>query len=82
MYSCEKFTYFFVGFQTLRSESVKCALHLLITSAKHLQDECRDASQRFLDTDSEFDERLRIQQIIQCAYDIAKAAKQLVTLFQ
>ncbi|KAL5016285.1 hypothetical protein ScPMuIL_005874 [Solemya velum] len=68
--------------KTLRSESVKCALHLLVTSAKHLQDECRDASQRFLDTDSEFDERLRIQQIIQCAYDIAKAAKQLVTLFQ
>ncbi|TRY56311.1 hypothetical protein DNTS_031849 [Danionella cerebrum] len=46
------------------SETVRCSLRLLTSSASRLQGECQKDS----------------QQVIQCAYDIAKAAKQLVTV--
>uniref|UniRef100_A0A674NEC9 GIT ArfGAP 1 n=1 Tax=Takifugu rubripes TaxID=31033 RepID=A0A674NEC9_TAKRU len=47
-------------------DAVHCSLRLLASSASRLQVECRKA--------------LLTQQVIQCAYDIAKAAKQLVTI--
>ncbi|CAC5356185.1 GIT2 [Mytilus coruscus] len=56
-----------------KSESVKCALHLLVTSAGRLQQECYETSDG---------EPYRTQQVMQGAFDIAKAVKQLVTLFQ
>ena len=59
-----------------KSESVKCALHLLITSAGRLQQECRETN------DSEIELPYKTQQVMQGAFDIAKAVKQLVTLFQ
>ncbi|XP_041855045.1 ARF GTPase-activating protein GIT2a isoform X2 [Melanotaenia boesemani] len=61
-----------------RSETVRGALRLLTSSACRLQSECRKA------VPSEGcpgpDMQLVTQQVIQCAYDIAKAAKQLVTI--
>ncbi|XP_051539073.1 ARF GTPase-activating protein GIT2-like isoform X11 [Myxocyprinus asiaticus] len=50
------------------SEMVRGSLRLLTSSASRLQGECQKATPH----DS--------QQVIQCAYDIAKAAKQLVTV--
>ncbi|XP_074494129.1 ARF GTPase-activating protein GIT2a isoform X6 [Sebastes fasciatus] len=61
-----------------RSETVRGSLRLLTSSAYRLQHECRKA------LPSEAcpgpDMQLVTQQVIQCAYDIAKAAKQLVTI--
>ncbi|XP_042344899.1 ARF GTPase-activating protein GIT2a isoform X5 [Plectropomus leopardus] len=61
-----------------RSETVRGSLRLLTSSAFRLQNECRKA------LPSEGcpgpDMQLVTQQVIQCAYDIAKAAKQLVTI--
>ncbi|KAM6930416.1 ARF GTPase-activating protein GIT2a isoform 5-T5 [Xenentodon cancila] len=61
-----------------RSEMVRGSLRLLTSSACRLQTECRKA------VPSEGcpgpDMQLVTQQVIQCAYDIAKAAKQLVTI--
>ncbi|XP_035515090.1 ARF GTPase-activating protein GIT2a isoform X10 [Morone saxatilis] len=61
-----------------RSETVRGPLRLLTSSAYRLQSECRKA------VPSEGcpgpDMQLVTQQVIQCAYDIAKAAKQLVTI--
>ncbi|XP_034451391.1 ARF GTPase-activating protein GIT2a isoform X12 [Hippoglossus hippoglossus] len=61
-----------------RSETVRSSLRLLTSSAYRLQGECRKA------LPSEGcpgpDMQLVTQQVIQCAYDIAKAAKQLVTI--
>ncbi|XP_054904916.1 ARF GTPase-activating protein GIT2a isoform X6 [Poeciliopsis prolifica] len=61
-----------------RSEMVRGSLRLLTTSACRLQNECRKAVP--LDGSSGPDMQLVTQQVIQCAYDIAKAAKQLVTI--
>ncbi|XP_054467389.1 ARF GTPase-activating protein GIT2a isoform X6 [Anoplopoma fimbria] len=64
--------------QKPRSETVRGSLRLLTSSAYRLQSECRKA------LPSEGcpgpDMQLVTQQVIQCAYDIAKAAKQLVTI--
>ena len=69
--------------QNPASESVKCALHLLTTSAVRLQEECHECDDTTVDSEEmNFDPALKTQQVIQCAYDIAKSAKQLVTLFQ
>ncbi|XP_059192258.1 ARF GTPase-activating protein GIT2a isoform X2 [Centropristis striata] len=61
-----------------RSDTVRGSLRLLTSSAYRLQSECRKA------LPSEGcpgpDMQLVTQQVIQCAYDIAKAAKQLVTI--
>ncbi|XP_035494613.2 ARF GTPase-activating protein GIT2a isoform X10 [Scophthalmus maximus] len=61
-----------------RSETMRGSLRLLTSSAYRLQSECRKAAP------SEGcpgpDMQLVTQQVIQCAYDIAKAAKQLVTI--
>ncbi|XP_057687225.1 ARF GTPase-activating protein GIT2a isoform X5 [Corythoichthys intestinalis] len=61
-----------------RSETVRSSLRLLTSSACRLQGECRKAlpPEGFPGPDMQ----LVTQQVIQCAYDIAKAAKQLVTI--
>ncbi|XP_052451681.1 ARF GTPase-activating protein GIT2a isoform X1 [Carassius gibelio] len=61
-----------------RSETVKTSLRLLTSSANRLQSECKKASP--LESSSVADMQFVTQQVIQCAYDIAKAAKQLVTI--
>ncbi|XP_016409395.1 ARF GTPase-activating protein GIT2 isoform X2 [Sinocyclocheilus rhinocerous] len=61
-----------------RSETVKSSLRLLTSSANRLQSECKKASP--LESSPAADMQLVTQQVIQCAYDIAKAAKQLVTI--
>ncbi|KAJ6656623.1 hypothetical protein lerEdw1_003510 [Lerista edwardsae] len=61
-----------------RSELVRTSLRLLTSSAYRLHSECA----RALPPEScpVADVQLVTQQVIQCAYDIAKAAKQLVTI--
>ncbi|XP_021371051.1 ARF GTPase-activating protein GIT2-like isoform X2 [Mizuhopecten yessoensis] len=66
--------------QRPQSESVKCALHMLTTSARRLREECLNGHPG--DMDPELEIPLKTQQVMQCAFDIARAAKQLVTLFQ
>ncbi|XP_076007281.1 ARF GTPase-activating protein GIT2a isoform X6 [Genypterus blacodes] len=61
-----------------RSETVRSSLRLLTSSAVRLQGECRKAVPS--EGGSAPDMQLVTQQVIQCAYDIAKAAKQLVTI--
>ncbi|XP_062038560.1 ARF GTPase-activating protein GIT2 isoform X4 [Lepus europaeus] len=61
-----------------RSDMVKTSLRLLTSSAYRLQSECKKALPG--DSGSPTDVQQVTQQVIQCAYDIAKAAKQLVTL--
>ncbi|XP_035762826.1 ARF GTPase-activating protein GIT2b isoform X5 [Neolamprologus brichardi] len=59
------------------SETVRGSLCLLTSSASRLHGECQKAAEHNL---SPSDIQLVTQQVIQCAYDIAKAAKQLVTV--
>ncbi|KAM9858295.1 ARF GTPase-activating protein GIT2a isoform 3-T3 [Aulostomus maculatus] len=61
-----------------RSETVRSSLRLLTSSAYRLQSECRKAVPP--EGCQGPDMQLVTQQVIQCAYDIAKAAKQLVTI--
>ncbi|XP_071060506.1 ARF GTPase-activating protein GIT2a isoform X6 [Pseudochaenichthys georgianus] len=61
-----------------RSETVRGSLRLLTSSAFRLQGECRKALPS--EGCAAPDMQLVTQQVIQCAYDIAKAAKQLVTI--
>ncbi|XP_075324128.1 ARF GTPase-activating protein GIT2a isoform X6 [Odontesthes bonariensis] len=61
-----------------RSETVRGSLRLLTSSACRLQSECRKAVPA--EGCPGPDMQLVTQQVIQCAYDIAKAAKQLVTI--
>ncbi|XP_077064354.1 ARF GTPase-activating protein GIT1 isoform X4 [Siphateles boraxobius] len=60
-------------------DAVRSSLKLLGASASRLQVECRKAAPSDSST-STVDYQLLTQQVIQCAYDIAKAAKQLVTI--
>ncbi|XP_002739442.1 ARF GTPase-activating protein GIT1-like, partial [Saccoglossus kowalevskii] len=62
------------------SESVRMALKLLLTSASRLLGECQSVltSEQISSTDYQ----QVTQQVITTSFDIAKAAKQLVTLFQ
>uniref|UniRef100_A0A8C9WEU5 G protein-coupled receptor kinase interacting ArfGAP 2b n=1 Tax=Scleropages formosus TaxID=113540 RepID=A0A8C9WEU5_SCLFO len=61
-----------------RSETVRGSLRLLTSSAFRLQCECRKAVAP--EAGPNPDMQLVTQQVIQCAYDIAKGAKQLVTI--
>ncbi|XP_067910871.1 ARF GTPase-activating protein GIT2a isoform X2 [Heterodontus francisci] len=61
-----------------RSEMVRTSLRLLTSSAYRLQSECKKALPA--EPSPATDIQLVTQQVIQCAYDIAKAAKQLVTI--
>ncbi|CAL8248513.1 unnamed protein product [Merluccius merluccius] len=63
-----------------RSETVRGPLRLLTSSAYRLQGECRKAGPPDSGGALGQDMQLVTQQVIQCAYDIAKAAKQLVTI--
>ncbi|XP_035236331.1 ARF GTPase-activating protein GIT2a isoform X7 [Anguilla anguilla] len=63
-----------------RSETVRGSLRLLTSSAHRLQGECRKAAPPDSSPAPGPDMQLVTQQVIQCAYDIAKAAKQLVTI--
>ncbi|XP_046718775.1 ARF GTPase-activating protein GIT1 isoform X2 [Silurus meridionalis] len=60
-------------------DAVRASLKLLASSASRLQVECRKAAPSEPSA-SAVDYQLLTQQVIQCAYDIAKAAKQLVTI--
>uniref|UniRef100_A0A4W4H5I5 Arf-GAP domain-containing protein n=1 Tax=Electrophorus electricus TaxID=8005 RepID=A0A4W4H5I5_ELEEL len=60
-------------------DAVRSSLRLLAASASRLQVECRKAAPSE-PAASAVDYQLLTQQVIQCAYDIAKAAKQLVTI--
>ncbi|XP_031429086.1 ARF GTPase-activating protein GIT1 isoform X1 [Clupea harengus] len=60
-------------------DAVRGSLRLLLASASRLQVECRKAAPSDPSTVT-VDYQLLTQQVIQCAYDIAKAAKQLVTI--
>ncbi|KAM3661589.1 ARF GTPase-activating protein GIT2 isoform 5-T5 [Ammospiza maritima maritima] len=64
--------------QKPKSELVRTSLRLLTSSAYRLQSECRKALPA--EPSPAPDMQLVTQQVIQCAYDIAKAAKQLVTI--
>lgn len=64
--------------QRPRFDMVRSSLRLLTSSAHRLQSECKKAS--LLENSPAVDMQLVTQQVIQCAYDIAKAAKQLVTI--
>ncbi|XP_029300283.1 ARF GTPase-activating protein GIT2b isoform X5 [Cottoperca gobio] len=59
------------------SETVRGSLCLLTSSASRLHGECQKAAEL---NPCPSDIQLVTQQVIQCAYDIAKAAKQLVTV--
>ncbi|XP_061461256.1 ARF GTPase-activating protein GIT1 isoform X2 [Rhineura floridana] len=59
-------------------ETVRSSLRLLNASAYRLQSECRKTAPP--EPGAPVDYQLLTQQVIQCAYDIAKAAKQLVTI--
>uniref|UniRef100_A0A4W3JHP4 G protein-coupled receptor kinase interacting ArfGAP 2b n=1 Tax=Callorhinchus milii TaxID=7868 RepID=A0A4W3JHP4_CALMI len=61
-----------------RSEMVRASLKLLTSSAYRLQSECKKTVPA--ESSPATDIQLITQQVIQCAYDIAKAAKQLVTI--
>ncbi|XP_041079933.1 ARF GTPase-activating protein GIT2-like isoform X13 [Polyodon spathula] len=61
-----------------RSEMVRASLRLLTSSAYRLQSECRKTLP--VESSPDADMQLVTQQVIQSAYDIAKAAKQLVTI--
>ncbi|XP_068190629.1 ARF GTPase-activating protein GIT2b isoform X3 [Antennarius striatus] len=58
-------------------ETVRGSLCLLTSSASRLHGECQKAAEH---NPCPSDIQLVTQQVIQCAYDIAKAAKQLVTV--
>ncbi|XP_066959519.1 ARF GTPase-activating protein GIT2 isoform X2 [Macrobrachium rosenbergii] len=61
------------------SSGVQGGLRQLVSSATRLQNECRGHLTAQPNT---LDPKFVTQQVIQCAYDIAKAAKLLVTHFQ
>lgn len=58
-------------------DNVRVPLQLMMSSAARLHLECKSAVLPGNTVDMAF----LTQQVIQCAYDIAKAAKQLVTTF-
>ncbi|XP_078729731.1 ARF GTPase-activating protein GIT2 isoform X1 [Lampetra fluviatilis] len=60
-----------------RSETLRASLRLMTGSALRLQSECMKTIPA--DAGDAVDLQLITQQVIQCAYDIAKAARQLVT---
>ncbi|XP_044131303.1 ARF GTPase-activating protein GIT2 isoform X7 [Bufo gargarizans] len=61
-----------------KSDMVRTSLRLLTSSAYRLQTECKKTLP--IESSPSTDVQLVTQQVIQCAYDIAKAAKQLVTI--
>lgn len=72
-------TFSSISLQRPALDAVHCSLRLLASSASRLQVECRKAVPLEPGAPA-VDYQLLTQQVIQCAYDIAKAAKQLVTI--
>ena len=71
---------FLFSFQKPRSEAVRQPLRTLVSSASRLQIICKNAVPA--DPKVTPDHQHLTQQVIACAYEIAKAAKQLVTCYQ
>ena len=61
------------------SSKMSDTLQLLVSGADHLRDQCTEATDSAAGSQ---ESRVHTQQVIQSAYDIAKAAKQLVMLFE
>ena len=83
------------GSQEPGHSAVSASLSSLTAAATHFETECRMLILRFLSWVSSFNsphsfrsqkeplnQNFVTQQVIQCAFDIAKATKQLVALFQ
>ena len=72
------------GVQNLQDDRIRKALQLLTSGADRLKSQCSSSSSSSPPDGSTSSEkrRLHTQQVIQCAYDIAKAAKQLVIMFE
>jgi len=68
-----------VCFQSAMSSKMSDTLQLLVSGADHLRSQCAVAADC---APGSQESRMRTQQVIQSAYDIAKAAKQLVMLFE
>ena len=66
-----------LSLQSLRDDKIREALHLLTNGAVRLQEQCNQVRGQ-----GQMDGQIMTQQVIQCAYNIAKAAKQLVMLFE
>lgn len=68
--------------QNVEPETLRLSLRQLLESAQRLQRECRSLlGGPHSPNHAGADPRIVTQQVIQCAYDVAKAAKQLVTAF-
>lgn len=65
--------------QSAMSSRMSDTLQLLVAGADHLRDQCAVATDIAAGSQ---ESRMHTQQVIQSAYDIAKAAKQLVMLFE
>lgn len=78
--SKNKIVFWWVFLQNSRISTVRHALNSLTSSAARLQEECQDTNMG--DLEPELDLPFKTQQVMQCAFDIARAAKELVTLFQ
>jgi len=65
--------------QSAMSSKMSDTLQLLVAGADHLRDQCIVATDIAAASQ---ESRMHTQQVIQSAYDIAKAAKQLVMLFE
>ena len=70
---------FLIHLQTVENEKIELALQQLTTGADRLRQQCCPQA---ADAPSREDAKLHTQQVIQCAYDIAQAAKQLVMCFE
>jgi len=69
----------YVYVQSAMSSKMSDTLQLLVSGADHLRDQCAVAADSPAGSQ---ESRMHTQQVIQSAYDIAKAAKQLVMLFE
>ena len=72
--------------KTVAKETIEQALNQLTMSADRLREQCSASRCEALHTSSSAaagaEPKLHTQQVIQCAYDIAQAAKQLVMCFE
>ena len=75
-----KFTIYFYNIQEPGHSSVSASLSALTAAATHFESECRMLILR--SQKETLNQNFVTQQVIQCAFDIAKATKQLVALFQ
>lgn len=69
-----------LSLQNIQDEGLSNSLHRLTDGAERLQEKCAQALPQ--DSEGQIDYRYHTQEVIQCAYDIAKAAKQIVIMFE